>query len=212
MDHSGTLSVNEIYGVLLKMGADLTLEELIQLMSEIDVDRNGALDIDEFVALMTVTGNEMEFSSDISKKTLQSIRKCRKLNPLDFLKQFKSMPVTFIPSFLGEKWKNGKNLPSSVFMPTIDPKTMLYKDMMPVVQENLPPNIQAKKVSHPKLRPQNIEIGCEITFEEATGVPLPQANEKFDRSQIVKRAVRLGLYDSLKKEYYANTAQVNVLY
>jgi hypothetical protein len=63
------------------------------------------------------------------------------------------MPVSFIPSFLGEKWKNGKNLPSSVFMPTIDPKTMLYKDMMPVVQENLPPNIQAKKVSHPKLRP-----------------------------------------------------------
>ncbi len=115
------------------MGADLTLEELIQLMNEIDVDRNGSLDIDEFIALMTVTGNEMDFSSETSKKTLQQIRKCRKLHPLDFLKQFKSMPATFIPSFLSEKWKNGKNLPSSVFMPTIDPKTMLYKDMMPVV-------------------------------------------------------------------------------
>lgn len=86
VDHSGNLSVNEIYGVLLKMGADLTLEELIQLMNEIDVDRNGTLDIDEFIALMKVTGNEMEFSSDVSKKTLQSIRKCRKLNRLDFLK------------------------------------------------------------------------------------------------------------------------------
>jgi Ca2+-binding EF-hand superfamily protein len=53
------------------MGSDLTLEELIQLMNEIDVDRNGCLDIDEFVALMTVTGNEIEFSSDNSKKTLQ---------------------------------------------------------------------------------------------------------------------------------------------
>jgi Ca2+-binding EF-hand superfamily protein len=63
--------VNEIYGVLLKMGSDLTLEELIQLMNEIDVDRNGCLDIDEFVALMTVTGNEIELSSDVSKKTLQ---------------------------------------------------------------------------------------------------------------------------------------------
>jgi hypothetical protein len=71
IDHDGTLSVNEIYGVLLKMGSDLTLEELIQLMNEIDVDRNGCLDIDEFVALMTVTGNEIEFSSDVSKKTLQ---------------------------------------------------------------------------------------------------------------------------------------------
>ena len=144
VDHSGTLSVNEIYAVLLKMGADLTLEELIQLMNEIDVDRNGSLDIDEFIALMTVTGNEMDFTS---QKTLQSIRKSRKLNTLDFIKQFKSMPVSFIPSFLGEKWKNGKNLPASVFMPTIEPKTMLYKDMMPVVQENLPPNIQSKKVA-----------------------------------------------------------------
>jgi Ca2+-binding EF-hand superfamily protein len=86
VDHSGTLSVNEIYGVLLKMGADLTLEELIQLMNEIDTDRNGSLDIDEFVALMTVTGNEMEFASETSKKTLQTIRKCRRLQPLDFLK------------------------------------------------------------------------------------------------------------------------------
>ena len=83
------------------------------------------------------------------------------------------MPVSFIPSFLGEKWKNGKNLPASVFMPTIEPKTMLYKDMMPVVVENLPPDIQSKKVAHPKLRPQSIDVGCEITFEEATGVPLP---------------------------------------
>ena len=53
------------------MGADLTIEELISLMNEIDVNRNGDLDIDEFVALMTVTGNEMEFSSDASKKTWQ---------------------------------------------------------------------------------------------------------------------------------------------
>jgi Ca2+-binding EF-hand superfamily protein len=32
-------------------------------MNEIDVDRNGSLDIDEFIALMTVTGNEMDFTS-----------------------------------------------------------------------------------------------------------------------------------------------------
>jgi Ca2+-binding EF-hand superfamily protein len=41
VDHSGVLSVDEIYGVLLAMGADLKIEELIELMNEIDVDRNG---------------------------------------------------------------------------------------------------------------------------------------------------------------------------
>lgn len=59
IDHTGTLGVDEIYGVLLKMGAELTMEELVELMHEIDVDRNGQLDIDEFVALMTSTGDEI---------------------------------------------------------------------------------------------------------------------------------------------------------
>ena len=59
IDHSGVLSIDEIYSVLLGMGADLKMEELIELMNEIDVDRNGTLDIDEFVALLSVCGNEI---------------------------------------------------------------------------------------------------------------------------------------------------------
>lgn len=61
VDHSGTLSIDEIFGVLLRMGADLTIDELVELMNEIDVDRNGSLDIDEFIALVTVTGDEVNF-------------------------------------------------------------------------------------------------------------------------------------------------------
>ena len=133
VDHSGVLSVDEVYGVLLSMGADLKIEELIQLMNEIDVDRNGSLDIDEFVALLTVCGNEVQFQSDVARKTLTGLKKSRKLNPMDFLKCFKSMPASFVPSFFGERWLHKKNLPSSMFMPMIDPKTMLYKDLMPAL-------------------------------------------------------------------------------
>ena len=42
-------------------------------------------------------------------------------------------------------------------------------------------------------------------------MPLP-ANSQFDRSQIVKRAVRVALYDTTKKEYIANSVQVNAIY
>lgn len=59
VDHSGTLTVDEIHGVFVGMGIELDLEELVQLMNEIDVDRSGSLDIDEFIALMTTTGQEM---------------------------------------------------------------------------------------------------------------------------------------------------------
>jgi Ca2+-binding EF-hand superfamily protein len=92
IDHSGNLSVDEIYGVLLRMGADLTIDELVELMKEIDVDRNGTLDIDEFIALVTVTGDDVNLQSDGAKRTLQTIKKCRRLNAVDFLKCFKAMP------------------------------------------------------------------------------------------------------------------------
>ena len=40
-DYSGFLSVDELWALLLKMGADVTHEDVVQLMSEIDVDRDG---------------------------------------------------------------------------------------------------------------------------------------------------------------------------
>lgn len=141
VDHSGVLSIDEIYSVLLSMGADLKLEELIELMDEVDVDRNGSLDIDEFVALLSVCGNEIQLQSEGSRKTLMGLKRLRKVTPMDFLKQFKSMPRSFAPSFFGARWGQKKNLPSSAFMPIIDPKTMLYKDIMPVLQENIPANV-----------------------------------------------------------------------
>lgn len=141
-----------------------------------------------------------------------SIRKARKLNPLDFFKSFKAMPASFVPSFTSEKWAKRRNLPSSVFMPHLDPSTMLYKDMLPVMQENINPSYLANKAFHPRLRPLPTDIGCEIIFDECQGVPLPEASEQFDRSQIVKRAVRVGLYDTVKKDFITNVVQVNALY
>ena len=46
------------------MGAELRMEELIDLMNEIDVDRNGQLDIDEFIALMSI-GDDAAFNGDL---------------------------------------------------------------------------------------------------------------------------------------------------
>lgn len=54
IDHSGTLGIDEIYSVILKMGAEVTIDEIVELMNEIDVDRDGELDIDEFIALMNM--------------------------------------------------------------------------------------------------------------------------------------------------------------
>lgn len=133
IDHSGTLSLDELYSVIMKMGAEVSMDELVQLMSEIDVDKDGTLDIDEFMSMMNM-GEDLQFSRPESKNTFMNIKKSRKLKPADFFKNFKNMPSNFVPSFFSEKWtKSKKNLPSSVFVPQIDPTTMLYKDLLPVL-------------------------------------------------------------------------------
>lgn len=72
--------------------------------------------------------------------TYNKIKKARKLGALDILKAFTSMPVTFKPSFFTERWtKTKRNLPSSVIKAQIDPQTMLWKDMAPVLTEHLTP-------------------------------------------------------------------------
>lgn len=140
IDHSGTLTIDEIYSVILKLGAKVTEKELVELMNEIDVDRDGSLDIDEFIALMSL-GDEMQFRNANAKATFINIKRARKLSTVDFFKNFKNLPGNFVPSFFTEKWvKYKKNLPSSSFVPQIDPKTMLYKDLFPVLKENLKPN------------------------------------------------------------------------
>lgn len=54
IDGSGFLDVGELYTAIKKMGADVSEDELANLMAEIDVDKNCKIDIDEFIQLMTM--------------------------------------------------------------------------------------------------------------------------------------------------------------
>ena len=97
------------------MGADVSHDEVINLMSEIDADRSGYIDINEFMSLMQL-GDECTFHNHGSSSTLNKIQMARHLSPADFLKSFKDVPRNFTPSFMTERWnKYNKNKPSSVF-------------------------------------------------------------------------------------------------
>lgn len=114
-DHSGYLTIEEMYRCLLKMGADITRESVISLFSEFDINSDMKIDIDEFVTIMSC-GDQINFSQQQNVETYKKIRQCRKLDKLDFLKAFSKMPSSFMPSFYHERWtKARKNLPSSVF-------------------------------------------------------------------------------------------------
>jgi hypothetical protein len=193
-DYTGYLSVNEFYQCLLGMGADVSRQEVVTLFSEFDANQDMQIDIDEFVQFFSV-GEQLTFQDPGNAATYNKIKKARKLNALDFLKAFNQMPATFTPSFFAERWtKTKRNLPSAVFKAQLDPQTMLWKDMAPVNQ--------------PRLRPVATVLGAQITVESAEGVPIPASSSDFDRQNIVKRVVRIGLYDKANHDLIANSCQV----
>lgn len=133
INKDGYLSIDELDIMFKQYDTNISFEELLTFMKEIDVDKDGRLDIDEFIALMTM--DMSSFKDSKSGNTLMKMKKARKTPAAEFAKYFKIMPNHFVESFTTRQWKKKKNLPSSVFMPKINPETLLYDDL----RQNLRP-------------------------------------------------------------------------
>jgi len=88
-------------------------------MMELDNDRGGSIDIDEFVQMMT--GNDdFDFKDSNNKDTHEQMKAFRQLKNADFLSAIMqgngasgAMPVAFTQSFYKKHWKDTRmNLPS----------------------------------------------------------------------------------------------------
>ena len=76
--------------------------------------------------------------------------------------------------------------------------------MLPVTQDHLTQEMTTNRQMRPMIRPVENQYGCEITLESAQGIPLPPTTKDFDRTMVVKRAVRIGIFNANKKDYFAN--------
>lgn len=64
-----------------------------------DDDKNGTIDIDEFMAFINVA-DKVKAKNIEARDAVFNIRKARlKLNSLDLLQMFQRMPLSFLPSF-----------------------------------------------------------------------------------------------------------------
>lgn len=136
-DYSGFLSIDEMYACMLKMGVNVSRQEIVRLFMEFDINGDMQIDIDEFVSIMSF-GDEIQFNEQENVATYMKIKQARKINVLDFAKIFNNLPQSFVPSFYAEKWQGQrKNLPSSGLKAQIDLKTMGWKDMLPLLTEQM---------------------------------------------------------------------------
>lgn len=98
-------------------------------MSEIDLDGNQAIDIDEFIAFLSIA-DQIKFKNPLTKTTVVRIKHARKLQPLDFYNCFKNLPSSFQPSLTQENLeKKYSNTPSHGLYPEFDSQTLAYKDL-----------------------------------------------------------------------------------
>jgi hypothetical protein len=112
----------------MKVGVELTEGQMMDLFSELDVDLNQAVDIEEFIAYLSIA-DQLKFKNPNSKVTLINIRRARKLHPIDFFNCFKNLPSFFTSSFTQPLLeKRNKNTPSSGIYPEFDSKQMVYID------------------------------------------------------------------------------------
>eukprot|EP00092_Neocalanus_flemingeri_P002198 GFUD01002338.1.p1 GENE.GFUD01002338.1~~GFUD01002338.1.p1 ORF type:complete len:149 (+),score=54.94 GFUD01002338.1:74-520(+) len=64
-DGSGTISSEELLGVMRAMGQNPTEDELLNLVLEVDVDGNGTIDFPEFLDMMKKKAREVDEEADL---------------------------------------------------------------------------------------------------------------------------------------------------
>ena len=64
-DGSGSISSEELLGVMRAMGQNPTEDELLNLVMEVDVDGNGTIDFPEFLDMMQKKSNEVDEEADL---------------------------------------------------------------------------------------------------------------------------------------------------
>merc|ERR1711892_1372787 len=64
-DGSGTISPEELLGVLRAMGQNPTEDELLNLVMEVDIDGNGTIEFEEFLSMMKKKASEADEEADL---------------------------------------------------------------------------------------------------------------------------------------------------
>ena len=66
-DKSGSISINELKDALLGMGIDAKASTLVAMMNEIDKDKSGTIDFDEFFNVITFQMGDSDSREDLWK-------------------------------------------------------------------------------------------------------------------------------------------------
>lgn len=113
IDHRNELTKHQLDGLFKDLNIILSTQQSNDLFNAIDTDKNGAVDINELMTYLRSDNSE-------NKDTIVAIKRAGKVDPLEYLKTFSSMPSHFKESFLRKLNKNNLNLPACMLIPQIN--------------------------------------------------------------------------------------------
>ncbi|KAG9245407.1 calmodulin-like protein [Calycina marina] len=64
-DGDGTISIKELQEVMKSLGQNPTETEIEDMINEVDSDRNGTIDFDEFCKMMTAPTKDVDFEAEM---------------------------------------------------------------------------------------------------------------------------------------------------
>ena len=99
-----------LQSLIVKSGhKEVTKAEIDAIFLEMDSDKSGTIDVDEFIAFVQVA-DKVKAKNLEARDAVFNIRKARlKLNSLDLLEMFMRMPLSFLPSFSMQEIEQRKN-------------------------------------------------------------------------------------------------------
>ena len=206
----------------------IDVEEFVNLL---DLNQENLMNLNNDKFNFNEIENDSNNKNENLSKTLRQINSKRRINPMQFLSIFNGLPMNFIPSFIKEEQKLFKLLPSAMLKPLTDETGILYKDILPdgpINPGKSPKNIGNQNAggistnsyknsvmdlnmsNGARLRAIPTQINTKISFEVATGIPIPDEKMLDRQKNIAGRILKIALYDQIKNEFFGNSIHIEV--
>ncbi|CAD8196479.1 unnamed protein product [Paramecium pentaurelia] len=193
------LSKEQVSQVFQNMGVQIKNEELEDLFIEIDEDKSGSIDIDEFIYF--IQKNQSGMSAKASAAVM-NIKGSRRISLHDLKEIFLTLPQNFIMSFIRSQNKKLQNLPSQQLKPVLDNCGFFYQGLNYVDAANF--NIKQSILDKVNIKNNFI---AEIRLIEATGIPIPDEKD-VPRNSFLKREIGIILMDKALNKFDGNAIYI----
>ncbi len=168
----------------------MRLEDLEAVIEDIDVNKDGKVDIDEFIGYMHNSAQILQAKKDSKQyRAVLALKHQRRFSPNDFMNYFEkiSASVLYVPSFLSTLNAQRKQLPSESFKLIRDASGLGYIDVKPVIGPDKKPTRTLQEIFP--------HLSGYIVLEAANGIPIPDPLV-LKRENIVNRVVKIAFYDN----------------